>query len=316
MSYYHSTFEETSLKGINAEDVTYTLSITNMQNHEDVFDISIKSGAGWIARLYRVDGTTPLSDSNTDGKPDTGTLPPLGGLIHITVAVEIPEDAEAYSMDTTMVTFTSSLPDGDVNSLVLDTEVELSGAYTLRAETYSQSDIPGRTLTYLVTLRNTLNYEMTVDLAVFSRENWDVNLYDEDGMSQLSDSNGNVQPDSEELSSFSGSFNFLVHVTVPDPAAAYSADLVTVTASPSLPGVPTSSIHLNATVDRVYDVEIEQEAGELTVAQGETLIYTIMVTNRGNHEETLDIRFTELPAGWRADSLCPSTSHLPFSVVI
>jgi uncharacterized membrane protein len=293
--------EETTSKGINAEDVTYTITVTNMQNHEDVFDISINSGAGWVARLYRADGTTPLSDSDSDGKPDTGTLPPLGGLIHITVAVEIPGDAEAYSMDTTAVAFTSSLPGGATQSLVLTTEVELSGVYTLRAETYSQSDIPGRTLTYLVTLRNTLNYEMTVDIAISSRENWEVGLYDESGVSQLSDSNGNRQADSELLSAFSGTFNFLVHATVPDPAAAYSTDLVTVTASPSLPGVPTSSIHLNATVDRVYDVEIEQEAGELSVVQGETLIYTIMLTNRGNHEEILDIRFTELPAGWRAD---------------
>jgi uncharacterized membrane protein len=287
--------------GSNGGTARYYISLKNEQNHEDTFDITAISISGWEISLLTANGITQLSDTDSDGMPDCGFLDSYDGTAEIVVDVAIPEHAMAYIEDMVTVTFSSSQPTGGDKSTVLATTCALSGGIILDAETYSKSEAPKEQIIYLVSVTNSYNYQTVIDLTVSSDNDWELDLFEGSGSSYLVDSDNNGIPDTGSLDALGGTIDIMVILTLPDDAEAYTTDVITLTGSSSVSDEDTYPIQLNATVRRIFGVDIRLEEDELSIAQGKGLTYNIRIINMGNYDEELDLRFRELPDNWRAD---------------
>ena len=72
----------------------------------DTYDINVSSS--WPAQLFAADGMTPLSDSDTDGAVDTGSVS-QGATSHVVVKVGVPSGAIVGNSNITTLSVNSSL---------------------------------------------------------------------------------------------------------------------------------------------------------------------------------------------------------------
>lgn len=82
----------TSVRTVPGGSVDAALTVTNIgRAGDDTFDMTFDSAPGWSATavFYHSDGTTPLSDHNGNGVPDTDALAP-GATADILVRVSVP----------------------------------------------------------------------------------------------------------------------------------------------------------------------------------------------------------------------------------
>ena len=105
-------------------DVSYLLTVKNWQSVSDSFEITYNSSLGWAVSLFD-SVANPLSDSDGDTIPDTGTVA-AGASVSIEVRVSIPASPLAYQ-DITGVTATSYLNGAANDTCYLTTDV--SGAW-------------------------------------------------------------------------------------------------------------------------------------------------------------------------------------------
>ena len=82
------------------------VNVTNTGTGDDTFDMTFSSPSGWPAVFYESDGTTPLSDSDGDGTPDTGSLA-AGSSVDVILRASVPAGASAT--ETISVTGTSAV---------------------------------------------------------------------------------------------------------------------------------------------------------------------------------------------------------------
>jgi uncharacterized membrane protein len=282
------------------EMIFYKFTVSNTQNANDTIDVRASSRNGWQVALFQWDGETALEDSDSDNKPDTGFMESFDGSKDIVVGVEIPLDATVLMEDKILVTFTSSLSNGSVISLNVKAITDPSGGATIEAVSYSESAASGSLINYWITIKNFFNYETELDITLTSKYDWEMELYFGDASSTLSDSNNNGILDTGELEALGGTADIMIILHVPEDALAFTENIVTVLVSSSDYNGGQKSIALNATVKRIYDFEIEfTEKNNLQVISGKELDFEILILNYGNYEEDLDLRFGELPFGWR-----------------
>jgi uncharacterized membrane protein len=289
--------EEDEKEAENQELALFQITLTNMQNHRDTIDITSISENGWPVFLFTSDGETLLSDTDSDGKLDTDSLDPLSGSLEMIVGVEVPEDARANKEDEVRVIFKSSLQNGSSETIFLRTNVKLTGGFILESESYTETEAPGETISYLVTIQNHFNDRFAIDLTASSANGWEVGILKGDGDTHLSDADKNGNPDTGFLNALGGSMDVMVKLQVPEDAVAYTTDVITLTGTAWQSG-GSNSIKLNATVRRIYNVETILEDDDLVVERGGSLVYTIEISNNGNYDEALDLRFSDLPQGW------------------
>lgn len=86
--------------------INFTNYVWNTGNTTDRYNLTIANNtfpAGSIVEFYRVDGVTPLLDSNGDGIPDTGSIAPNQNLT-IVVKVRLPSDYAVSTSETYSIT--------------------------------------------------------------------------------------------------------------------------------------------------------------------------------------------------------------------
>ena len=106
--------------GTPGMNVSFKHSVTNLNAYaNDTIDITCVGPSGWNISLYQADGITPLKDTNNDGIPDTGSLPPLGST-DIVIQATVPSYVNPGSIYTINVTARSS-QNTSVTSTVMDT---------------------------------------------------------------------------------------------------------------------------------------------------------------------------------------------------
>ncbi len=104
----------------NPEDIiAYTHTVTNTGDLTDTFDIAATSSEGWTVALFEADGTTPLTDTDSDTVPDTGAIAGSGS---VNVVVKITLGWSGLN-ETTTVFATSSL-----NTLTGNTATDITTA--------------------------------------------------------------------------------------------------------------------------------------------------------------------------------------------
>jgi hypothetical protein len=110
--------------GYSGQNTTYGLKITNIQDNDDVVDISNISGPwGWEVLILYQNGT-PLSDSNGNGLPDI--LVPARGSVAVIVVVMVPTNALPGDNETTIITIQSTFNPMLTDNATLITTVRIS----------------------------------------------------------------------------------------------------------------------------------------------------------------------------------------------
>jgi len=87
-----------------AVDIPHT--VTNGGNMTDTFDLEGTSSLGLPLQILESDGTTPCADSNGNGIPDVGPIPP-GGTTDIVVRITVPMGISTGQVDNTTILATS-----------------------------------------------------------------------------------------------------------------------------------------------------------------------------------------------------------------
>ncbi|MBE0411703.1 MAG: hypothetical protein IBX69_18405, partial [Anaerolineales bacterium] len=140
---------------------------------------------------------------------------------------------------------------------------------------HALSGDPGETVEYTLTLTNTGNVSDTFEVT-FEGNLWDVHLPETSFM---------LEPDE--------SADVIVHVTVPADAMASDFDVVMITAtSAGDPELSAASV-LTTTANAVYALMLTADEDALTGNPGETVEYTLTLTNTGNAADTFAITFAD-----------------------
>lgn len=96
---------QTVAKVAAGKPAVFTHKVYNLGNDGDSVNISVASDdfpSGTIFRFYKEDGTTELSDTNADGKVDTGTIP-AGSFVTIVVKATVPTTTAANTTGYSLV---------------------------------------------------------------------------------------------------------------------------------------------------------------------------------------------------------------------
>ena len=99
------------------KSISLTHTVTNNSNIDDTIDIEAVSLLGLTVELFESNGTTPLTDTDNNGKPDTGLLA-LGSSVDIVVKTTAPLSAPVGQTDTTTITATSGIDPSKTASLI------------------------------------------------------------------------------------------------------------------------------------------------------------------------------------------------------
>ena len=211
-----------------SEVVDYTLDVTNIGTlQSDIFEINLSTGTnGWQVGLFKSDGTTPLTDTDSDGTVDTGRMFSQETQ-QIIVRVTVPSDAPAGAVEQTSMTFTSDNNASISATAVVTTTVPPPGV-TIGPSVYVPAS-PGTASRTTMTVRNTGGMSDTFDVVAASSSGWLVELFGPDGVTPLNDSNSDGIVDTGLVAGLS-SRTVVVEVQVPAGAPWGAFDVTTVVA--------------------------------------------------------------------------------------
>lgn len=129
----------------------------------DVYDLT--SISNWPVFFYAADGTTPLTDTDSDGKVDTGSVA-QGSSVSIKIKIQTPDGASVGRANRAVITARSSLNTGVSKAITLDTAVPAPFAqvYDDYADSSMSIDLvqPNTQLVKKVTEDNYYGYDMAV----------------------------------------------------------------------------------------------------------------------------------------------------------
>ncbi len=173
--------------------VDYNLTVKNIGiSGPDTFDATKTLGVhGWTVDLLKAD-RTPLTDTDSDGIPDTGPLNP-GKNTTVIVEVTVPAAVNPGDADTAVVRFTSSNDLTRHKESQLTTTVPPPGVSVGPRGYFTPN--PGATVNATMNVRNTGGFADTIDVTAVSDQSWTIHLYKADGVTPLADTDGDGIPD-------------------------------------------------------------------------------------------------------------------------
>jgi uncharacterized repeat protein (TIGR01451 family) len=154
-----------ALTGQPGDTLMYRFSVTNSGNSDDVFDFETSSTQGFTNQVWLDannngipgdDGDVLLTDTDSDGKVDTGTLS-AGTVAHIIVAVVVTPGTMDMTVDATTVTIASSVDPTVTGTVTLTSTVHAPVLSIVKSVSPTGAQPPGTILTYTVTVSNTGN---------------------------------------------------------------------------------------------------------------------------------------------------------------
>jgi len=220
--------------------VDYELNVTNLgTSGPDTFDATVVSGPfGWSVELMEPDGVTPLNDTDGDFLPDTGSLS-TGSSKIVIVRVSVPGSVTSGDIETTVVTFTSS-NDANVSRSAMATSIVPLPGVSIGPGRYFAAN-PGDVVTATMTVKNMGAFPDTIDIIALSDDGWAVTLFKADGTSPLTDTDGDLVPDTGLLPGL-GQTDINIQVEVPLGAPMGAVDRTHVTGTSSNASVSDSAV--------------------------------------------------------------------------
>jgi uncharacterized membrane protein len=232
--------------------VTYTLWVNNTGNCADTFDLSL-SGDSWTTEVPATVG--PLA---------------AGAGTTVVVTVTVPAGANCGDWDDVTVTATSQGDSGESDSSTLTTSANAVYDVRMGPAADAGSGDPGEEVTYTLSVTNTGNCVDTFDVTVSS--NWTTTV-----PLTVGPLNRNAEADA------------VVTVTVPAGANCGDWDTAAVTVTSQSDGSTVARSDLTTSADTIYGVEIEPPTDAQWANPGNTVTYTLRVTNAGNCADSFDV---------------------------
>jgi len=244
-----------TLTGDPGSTVTHTLQVTNTGTISESFSLAV-SGEEWATSI-------PAS---------VGRLAP-GGSAAVQVGVEIPAQAQAGEGDTAMIRAVSDLaPDVYAEAQVATNASAVYGVQVSPRVGEASGD-PGETVAYTLTVTNTGNASDSFDIGLVS--GWPISAP--------------LQVGPVEAGS---SIPLGVAVRVPVNALAGESDTAAAMITSQGDDSNSTQAVLTTTANLVHAVEARAEQASQRADPGETLTYTLAVTNTGNSTDTITISIT------------------------
>lgn len=235
--------------------VTYTLTITNLGNAPDTFDLM--ADADWVVDF-------PVS---------VGALA-AGASATFEVAVSVPTDALFGTQDSAVITATSQGDAAQQAQVNLTTTALRTYGLLLGVQPSASSALPGEMATFTLTITNTGNAADTFNSAAVT--GW--------ALSGLPAQSNALAPGAQQT--------FTVQVSVPLGALAGDFDVAQVTFVSQDSPSTTAQVSFTSTALPVYGVQAAIAPVAQTGLPGELLTYTLWVTNTGNITDTFDTAVT------------------------
>ncbi|OGR13333.1 MAG: hypothetical protein A3K53_09505 [Deltaproteobacteria bacterium RIFOXYB2_FULL_66_7] len=157
------SFTAAGMSADPGDSVVYTMTVTNLGNANDTIDLSYTSAAGfpwvfWVDNNHDGipgnDGDYLLTDTDADGKVDTGVLGQYGSLSLLAVGTVTAGTAD-QTVDTLRVTMQSSNDTAVVYTRSVNTTVTAPTLSITKSINPVGSQPPGTELTYTATVTNT-----------------------------------------------------------------------------------------------------------------------------------------------------------------
>ena len=221
-----------TIAGASGATVRFDIDVSNGgYRGNDTVDIEISAGAGaWNTSLYEHDGETPLEDTDGDSVIDTGPLEPNERKT-ITVLTTIPEEAEGGDSDTVLLSFTSSL---DVNLTRIATVTALlpEPGTSIGPSAYVAIE-PEEAVICEMEVVNEGGMPDVIEIQRSSENDWDTQVFEEDGVTPLVDTDGDFAIDVGTLAGLEAT-TIVVHLIPPDDMPSGSWERATISAWSSL----------------------------------------------------------------------------------
>jgi uncharacterized membrane protein len=255
--------------------VTYTHRLTNTGDGPDVFTITLTSSQGWPVVLV-----SPVSPVALNA----------GESVAVVIRLQVPGGALSDTVDTTVVTATSSVSP-TVWARVVDTTT-LGRVYGVSlVPSRSRTTGPGTTVVYTHTLTNLGNYTDTFTLIRNSSQPAWVTM----------------SPLGPLTLGVGGSATLVVTVTVPAGVLSDTVDTTAVTASSS--GGPQATVTDTTTISMTAGVTLAPNNTN-TGGSGALLTYMHTLRNDGNGQDTFDLAAAS-SQGWLLGFSPASVTLLP-----
>jgi len=283
-----SSFTDVTVEAGNV--LNYPLTIRNKGDNDDLFMITVLSAPeGWDAVF--VSETVEISS----------LLISAGSYSSLVFEVTPPEDYEPGSY--TLVVLVESEGGNVRDSLALGVNLRASFSDVEIVSTFTDVTVQaGSSITYPLRVRNKGESDDQLTMNVVSApENWDVVF-----------KSGNI-----EVSSFylpADDYEDL-NLVVEPPSNVETGDYILVIQAESAEGTLSEEIELKATVVGSHDVEIELSTLYTTITIGDSVEFSVEVTNTGLSPLTFLYLETAVPGDWdvtvspsQLASLAPKTS--------
>ncbi len=235
-----SIYPNVTTFGIPGSYVDIKHAVVNLNAYRsDVPDIFVTTSPGWTVSLYQANGITLLTDTDSDGTPDAGSLAPLAST-DIIIRVTVPSSANEGDVDHINVTARSS-QNTSISSIASDIISIPNSAISIYPNATSLG-APNTVVNFSHTVTNLNVFRNdTIGISNISTQGWPIKLYKADGITPLTDTNGDGIIDVGQLGP-SNSTNIVVSVTVPSYVNPGAVDIVTLTGTSKLNSSVTSIV--------------------------------------------------------------------------
>jgi uncharacterized repeat protein (TIGR01451 family) len=241
-----------SQSGAPGDTLVYTVTVANTGNVNDTYTLDNTDNSGWALSLSNTSVVVPAFSS------DNST----------TLSVTIPGGAENNDQDNVIVTATGTSASASASCLAISIITTFRGV-SVSISPLSQSGVNNELLTYTVTVNNTGNVDDTYDLTWGDNAGW----------------SPNVSPSSISVAAF-GSENATLSVTIPSDAIGGTVDNIWVQAVSENDAGILDNASCTAELTVVTSVSVSIAPLTQNGNNGDTLNYTVTVSNTGNVDDT------------------------------
>ncbi|OZA93799.1 MAG: hypothetical protein B7X59_14200, partial [Polaromonas sp. 39-63-203] len=284
--------------------VSFTNALTNTGNGIDTFNITLGASnypAGTTFQLFKSDGVTPLVDTNSDGRPDTGPLA-AGATYNVILRVTLPPNAPATATASSVSKTATSVLDATKTATATDTLSAIAGATAditnntptgpgvgpgpEGAAVVTNTTGPGTTTTFTLFANNTGPSPDSYNLGASTVSNfatqtlpagWTVTFKADGGAGNCSTTGATITNTGSVAAG--GSTAVCAVVSVPPGYAAGTSDLYFRILSPT--SGATDTVHDAVTVSAVRSISITPNGAGQTYPGG-SFVYSHTLTNNGN----------------------------------